>query len=137
MRRRLLVIGSLVVVAMAAASYWSAQWITAEEIAFTSGLRAPNGRPGFAFILNSWAWWAVSGGSAAHWQTLLPTDHADLHLTAIINHGLATSAHNCPDRWLLAQVHPLPNGSIFISGYCASEAELGRAGGNVTVGGGQ
>jgi hypothetical protein len=97
---------------------------------WTWDLRAPNGNSGFAMILNSNAWEWVSGKPGSEWAETLLTDRTDHRLTALIEHGIQGKPTGCPAHWLLAQVKALPNGSVFVSGYCATEAELEKARGN-------
>jgi hypothetical protein len=104
--------------------------LTEQQIEWTWGLRAPNGQPGFAphFDERAWAW--LSGGPPSALTYTILTDRTDTRLTAIIEHGLRKASGACPGRWLLAQVHVLPDQSVFVSGYCATEAELEQARGN-------
>jgi len=118
-----LVVGSMAVAAVLVTRY-AARWISPETVEVVDDLRAPNGRPGFALVFNSWAWWGVSGQVAAQVATSMQDASTVDALEAVINRALATSSRNCPSRYLLADVHPLPDGGMFVSGWCASQVEL-------------
>lgn len=105
----------------------TSQRLTEQRIEWTWSLRAPNGLPGFALHFNERAWEWLSGGPASALTHTLVTDRTDTRLTAVIERGLREASDGCPGRWLLAQVHVLPDKSVFVSGYCATEAELRKA----------
>jgi hypothetical protein len=124
-----LAIGAALILTITAGAY-TAHLMTEKEITWTWGLRAPNGRPGFVLAFNAPAWTWISGGPASALAKTILTDRTDLRLTGVIEHGIAAAPNGCPGRWLLAQVHALPDGSVFISGFCATQPELERARGN-------
>ncbi len=125
MRRPVIVIGSLVAIA-SAASYYAAMRFTEQEVTWTWPLRAPDGQQGFAMILNSRAWRWVSGGPAADWEKTLVSDRTNVRLSGIIAHGFEKVSDGCPTQWQLSEVHPLPNGGVFISAICINAAKTKR-----------
>lgn len=105
----------------------TSQRLTDQRIKWTWGLRAPNGHLGFALHFNERAWEWLSGGPASALTHTLLTDRTDTRLTAVIERGLREASDGCPGHWLLSQVLALPDGSVFVSGYCATEGELEKA----------
>lgn len=103
---------------------WTGHRLTEQRIEWTWPLRAPSGQPGFALILNSWSWRWVSGGPVDDWERTLVTDRANLRLSAIVAHGFEKVPDGCPKQWQLSDVHPLPDGGIFISGFCTDAAKV-------------
>jgi hypothetical protein len=108
-------------------SYFTARHLTTQTVEFARPLRAPDGRPGFALILNSWAWRWVSGGSATDWERALVSDRANTRLSAIVAHGFNKVPNGCSQRWELSEVHPLPDGGMFVSGICTAGAGFKKA----------
>jgi hypothetical protein len=69
----------------------------------------------------------VSGRPSAAWAETILSDRTAPRLTALIEHGMHWESTGCPAHWLLAQIRALPDGSVFLSGYCASNSELEKA----------
>jgi hypothetical protein len=112
-------------VALAAGAYTRYR-ITQQQILFTWPLRAPNGAPGFALVLNERSWRWVSGHPSADWERNLVNGRTHLRLSGIIAHGFEKVPAGCPNTWQLYEIHPLPGGGIFISGFCMDGTDSPR-----------
>jgi len=129
MRRRYIVIGLLIAIA-AIAAYIAAPLLIQQEVTWT-WLRAPNGQPGFALLLNGPAWTWTTGRAGNSLEDGMRSGRFDERLEALVVHGMQNDARGCPHHWLLADVRQLRDGSVFLSGYCATTDELMRARGHV------
>jgi hypothetical protein len=83
----------------------------------------PNGRPGFAAVFSPWAWRSLT-------HQRIPSnapiqDGAEQRVRAAINRGMKNLGDGCPDRWLVKAITTDGDGWVAITGYCASQVELG------------
>jgi hypothetical protein len=121
-----LAIGAALILTVAAGAY-TGQRLTEQQIEWTWGVRAPNFHPGFALHFNERTWEWLSGRPPSALANTILSDRTDTRLTAVIEYGLRKASNRCPGHWLLARIHVLPDQSVFVSGYCATKAELEKA----------
>jgi hypothetical protein len=82
-------------------------------------------RAGFGLILNAGLWPRVTG---RHGRGAVIIDaQAQNRLSALIEQAMQSETDGCSGRWLLSNILPLPDGGIFFSGFCATDAELNKA----------
>jgi hypothetical protein len=113
---------------------WTHYRMSEQHIDWVWPLRAPNGQSGFAMHFNAPAWVWLTGRPASAIADSMISNRTNTRLTGVIENGMGRTPGACPSHWLLADIHVLPDGSVFVSGYCATQAELERAGRNSGAG---
>jgi hypothetical protein len=88
-------------------------------------LKAPNGQPGFALLVNAPAWRYLIDHSSLPTAEALNLKVSHDRINAVVAQGLHMDHMDliCPN-WELVQVHPIPGGSVFLSGYCVKSDEI-------------